>query len=304
MKSFRLQVLLILTQLGRGAQGESWAWGKGNTTIVRNLEYSDPELKGKCPKSLIYIQPSRRKNSAYSETQECKVPGDRLQTVSGWLMITSILSTFLTTGSLASLNSIFSYFVWQSYRQFDQQEILPFLLQNSEGHCGGSNMIGAAKLERLLHWHMVLMQLGFCINTGPRRLTVESPCNNSQQLLSIWALNETLSSSPRGEKNCWFSLSIIFLVYKIVTSPVSLWEVGVIVAHLLETGNSGAKGEVFWICFTTTREKKVMKEKLKSSRHPGEIYERCNKRNEDVCATRLYKICNFNPLSSLSFHAA
>lgn len=34
---------------------------------------------------------------------------------------------------------------------------------------------------------------------------------------------------------------------------------------------------------------------------PGEIHEA---RNEDVCAIGLYKICNFNPLSSLSFHAA
>lgn len=50
----------------------------------------------------------------------------------------------------------------------------------------------------------------------------------------------------------------------------------------------------------------MMKEKLKSSnsRCPGEIYEMHDKQNEDVYAPGLYKICNFNPLSSLSFHAA
>lgn len=30
----------------------------------------------------------------------------------------------------------------------------------------------------------------------------------------------------------------------------------------------------------------------------------CNKQNQDVCAIGLYKICSFNPLSSLSFPAA
>lgn len=64
--------------------------------------------------------------------------------------------------------------------------------------------------------------------------------------------------------------------------------------------------EIFSEYSTTTREKKLMIEKLKCSdgRCPGEIYETCNKRNQDVYAIGLYKICSFNPLSSLSFHAA
>lgn len=54
------------------------------------------------------------------------------------------------------------------------------------------------------------------------------------------------------------------------------------------------------------REKEVMMAKLKGSgsRCPREIHETRNKQNEDACAIGLYKICNFNPLSSLSFHAA
>lgn len=69
------------------------------------------------------------------------------------LMIISILSTFLTAFSLASI-PFFSCFVRQSYRKSDQhtlpQMILPFLLQNCQGKCRSSNIIGSAKLKMLL----------------------------------------------------------------------------------------------------------------------------------------------------------